>query len=189
MRGRRTHAGSRCSVGKTLPELPSSCKRRLLVKLGQIAGRFSRAGCRPTLSGSPRRRMKTSAWRSLSVVRAGVRFRTDNLDHLQECADVAARHAARDGVLERREVAAHASGDGAASRRRRDDERAPVGFADRTRDEPAFDEAIQDARQRRSLVCEALVQLGNRRRRFRRQQGKDVRFALREAVVTEMGEV
>ena len=56
-------------------------------------------------------------------------------------------------------------------------------------DETAIGEPIEDARQRRALVREAAVELGNRRRPRRGEQREDVRFTLRQAIVTQIREI
>ena len=83
----------------------------------------------------------------------------------------------------------HAPGGAAAARGRRDHEGPAVVGADVARDEPAVGEPIEDARQRRALVREAAVELGNRRRPGGGEQREDVRFALRQAVVTQVREI
>jgi len=83
----------------------------------------------------------------------------------------------------------HAPGDRASARRQCDHERAPILGADVSCDQAAIDEAVEDARERRSLVSQAAVQRGNRRRRGARELPQDVRLALREIVLTQIGEV
>jgi hypothetical protein len=109
--------------------------------------------------------------------------------NFQKHFQLAGRNPPRDRPLERREMTVHARRGGAPSCGGPDDERPVIVGADFSCDETAVDEPIEDARQRRSLVREALVQLGDRRRRGRRQQREDVRLALREPVVTQAGEV
>jgi len=112
-----------------------------------------------------------------------VGFGLDRRHDLHEPLHVVARDAARDGLLEIGEVAVHAAGGLTALRGRRDHECAAVGRADLPGDEPAIGEPIEDARQRRSLVREAAMQIGNGRRRRGREERKNVRLALREAVL------
>ena len=54
---------------------------------------------------------------------------------------------------------------------------------------PRGGEPIEDAGQRRALVREAAVEIRNRGRPRGREQRQDVRFALRQAVVTQIGEI
>ena len=100
-----------------------------------------------------------------------------------------AREAARDRPLQIGQVPVHAPGGAAAARGRRDHEGPAVVRPDVARDEPAIGEPIEDARQRRALVREAAVEVRNRRRPRGGEQREDVRFALRQAIVTQIGEV
>ena len=100
------------------------------------------------------------------------------LDHLHKAADVVGRHPAGDRLLEISQVTVHLSGDAPAFRRRRDDESAAIALADGARHEAALLEAIEDAGQRRALVREAAMQVGDGRRRRRRELREDVRLAL-----------
>jgi hypothetical protein len=109
--------------------------------------------------------------------------------NLQKRFQLAARNPPRDRLLERRKMPVHARCGRAPRRGGRDDERPPIVGADVAPDQTAVDEPIQDACQRRSLVREPFVQLGNRRRRGCRQKREDVRLALRQPAVTEGGEV
>jgi len=109
--------------------------------------------------------------------------------NLQECSDLRARNPPYDRPLERREMTVHAHRGGAPFCGGPDDERPAIVGADFSCDETAVDEPIEDARQRRPRVREAPVQLGDRRRRGRRQQRENVRLALREPVVTQAGEI
>jgi hypothetical protein len=106
-----------------------------------------------------------------------------------ESLEVGGGHATRDGLLQVGEMSVHASGQVAALRRRRDHERPAVGGPDRARDEAALGEPIENARERRSFVSESAVELGNRRRRGGGEQRENVRLALREAVLTQIGEI
>ena len=56
-------------------------------------------------------------------------------------------------------------------------------------DETAVGEPIEDARQRRALVRQATMKVGNRRRPRGGEQREDVRLALRQAVLTQAGEI
>ena len=118
-----------------------------------------------------------------------MRLLFDRQHHFQERLHVAVRDAARDRRFEIGEMTVDAFRGGAPFRRRRDDECAAIFFADRARDQPALDQPIQDARQRRALVREAAVQFRDGRGRRFRQQREDVGFALRQRVVTQAGEV
>lgn len=118
-----------------------------------------------------------------------MRFGLDRRHDLHEPLHIVARDAAHDGLLEIGEVAVHAPGGLTALRGRRDHERATVGRTDLPGDEPAISEPIENARQRRSLVREAAMQVGNGRRSGGREQSEDVRLALRKAVFTQTGEI
>src|SRR5262245_41081360 len=95
----------------------------------------------------------------MSRRRPAMRLVLEGGDAEPEGFDVGRRHAPRDGLLELDEVLMDALGGAAPLRRRGDDERAPIRRADVARDQPALDEAIEDARQRGALVREAAVQL------------------------------
>ena len=71
----------------------------------------------------------------------------------------------------------------------RDHERSAIRGADFARDQAALRQPIENARQRRTLVREAAMQLGNRRRRGSREQRQNVRFALRQPILTQIGQV
>ena len=116
-------------------------------------------------------------------------FGLDRRHDLHEPLHIVARDAARDSLLEIGEVAVHAPGGLTALCGRRDHERTAIGRADFPGDESAIGEPIEDARQRRSFVREAAVQVGDGRRPRGRKQGEDVRLALREAVFTQTGEI
>jgi len=109
--------------------------------------------------------------------------------HLQKRRQLAARDAAPHRALERRQACMHASGHGTPPRRQRDHERPSILGTNLARDQAAIDETVEDARERRSLVSQAAVQRGNRRRRGARELPQDVRLALREIVLTQIGEV
>jgi hypothetical protein len=118
-----------------------------------------------------------------------MRLVLDRRHHLHERFHLAAGDAACDCLLEVGEMTVYTSGSRASPGGRRDHERAPVVGADLSRDETSVVEPIQDAGQGRPFVREPTVQIGDGGRRRRGEQREDVRFALREAVVTEMGEV
>jgi hypothetical protein len=118
-----------------------------------------------------------------------MRLVLDRRHHLHERFHLAAGDAARDRPLEVGEVTMHTAGGRTSFGRRRDHERAPVVGADLARDETSVVEPIQDAGQRRPFVRQPAVQIRDRGRRRGGEHREDVRFALREAVVTEMGEV
>lgn len=109
--------------------------------------------------------------------------------HLQERPDVFLRHAAAHGTLERRQMLVDLRRDIASLRRRLDDERPPVVDAHVTRDEPTLGEPIENAGQRRTLVREAGVEVGDCRGRGGRQVREDVRFSLREAMLAKVSEI
>ena len=79
--------------------------------------------------------------------------------------------------------------DGSTCARKGDDERAAVFSSRFAGDESARDEAVEDARQRGSLVGKPLVQLAHRRGAGLRQMGKDMRFALRETALMKERDV
>lgn len=118
-----------------------------------------------------------------------MRLVLDGRHDLHEPLDIVARQTARDGLLQVRQVAVDLPGDPPSPRGRGDDERAAVGRADLTGDEAALGQTVEDARERRSFVREAAVEIGNGRRRGGGQQREDVRFALRQAVLTQIGEI
>jgi len=118
-----------------------------------------------------------------------VRFVLDRRHHLHEPLHIAGRDAAGHRPLEVGQVTMHARGDRAPLGGRCDHERAAIGRADLARDEAALRQAIENARQRRPLVREAAMQFGDRGGRGRGQQRQNVRLALREAVVTQIGEI
>ena len=122
-------------------------------------------------------------------MRALVRFVLDRRHHLHEPLQIVGGDAAADGLFEVREVPVYALGDLEALSGRRDHKRAAILRANFTRDETAVGQPIENARQRGALVREAAVQLGNRRRREGREEREDVGFALRQAVVTQIGQI
>ena len=83
----------------------------------------------------------------------------------------------------------HASGGRTSFGRRRDHKRTAVVGADLSRDETAVVEPIQDAGQGRPFVREPAVQISDGGRRRRGEQREDVRFALRQALVTQIREI
>ena len=105
-------------------------------------------------------------------------FLFDRFDDVQEAADVCRRDAPCNGALEIDQVILHATRDLVAPGRERDDERAPIRYARFPGDEAALRQSIEDARQRRTFVREALMKVFNRGRRLRRELREDVRFAL-----------
>jgi hypothetical protein len=118
-----------------------------------------------------------------------MRLLLDRRHDLHEPLDVVGGDAPRDRVLEIGEVAVDTPGRLHPFRRGRDHERPAILGADVARDEAALGKAIENTGQGRSLVRETAVQRGNRRRPGRRQQREDVRFALRQAVVTQVGQI
>jgi hypothetical protein len=86
--------------------------------------------------------------------------------------------ATADGFFEVEQVPVHAPGNRRALRRRRDHEGAAIAGADLTGDETAGGEPIENAGQRRALVREAAVKLGDGGRTGAREQRQNVRFAL-----------
>jgi hypothetical protein len=118
-----------------------------------------------------------------------MRLVLDRRHYLHERFHLAAGDAARDRLLEVGEVTVHPPGGRASFGGRRDYEGPPVVGADVARDKTSVVEAIQDAGQGRSFVREPAMQITDRGRRRGGEQREDVRFALREAVVTEMGEI
>ena len=116
-------------------------------------------------------------------------FLLDGGHDLLEAPHVGARDAARDRLLEIGQVLVYPPGGAAAFRGRGDHEGPAVVDPDIARDETAIGEPIEDARQRRALVREATVEDRNRRRPRGGEQREDVRFALRQAIVTQIGEI
>jgi hypothetical protein len=108
---------------------------------------------------------------------------------LQESLHIVTGDAAADGLLELEQMTEHAPGDLTSRRGQRHNERPAISGADLARDEAPIRETIEDARQRRALVREAAMQLGDRRGRGRGQQRENVRLALREAEITQIGEI
>ena len=80
-------------------------------------------------------------------------------------------------------------GDAPPLARKVDDECPAVGRSGVTRHEPALDEPVQNAGERRPLVRQYLVELAYRRRAGMREVGEDVRFALGKPVFTKQGQV
>jgi hypothetical protein len=109
--------------------------------------------------------------------------------NLHEALHVVRAHAPADGLFEIEKMPVHAPGDRHALPRRRDHERAPIGRADLTGDEAAGGEPIENARQRRALVREAAVEIGDGGRTGAREQRQNVRLALRQTVLTQSGQV
>ena len=118
-----------------------------------------------------------------------MRFVLDGSHDPLEASHVGARDAARDRLLEIGQVLVYPPGRAAAFRGRRDHECPAVVRPDIARNEAAIGEPIEDARQRRALVREATVEVRNRRRPRGGEQREDVRFALRQAIVTKIGEI
>ena len=118
-----------------------------------------------------------------------VGFVFDRRHDLHEPFHVVRGDAAGDGLFEIGEVPVHAPGGLEPLGRGRDDEGAAILDTDLACDEAAFGQAIENARQRRALVREAAVQIGDRRRRGRREQREDVGLALGQAVVTQIGQI
>ena len=118
-----------------------------------------------------------------------MRLVLDRRHHLHERFHLAAGDAARHCLLEVGEVTVDAPGGRAPFGGRRDHERAAIRCADFACDQTAVRQPIEDARQRRALVREAAMELGDRRRRRGREQRQDVRFALRQAILTQIGQV
>lgn len=77
----------------------------------------------------------------------------------------------------------------ASARRRVDHERAPVRDAHLTCNQPTLDEPIENAGQRRSLVRQAGVQVGDGGGRRPCEVREDVRFSLRQAVLAKLSEI
>ena len=110
--------------------------------------------------------------------RPPVRFLFDCFDHVQEAADVCRRDRPCDSALEIDQVILDLTCDLAAPGGERDDERPPIRHARFPGDEAALRQAIEDARQRRTFVGEALMKVFNGCRRLRRELREDVRLAL-----------
>ena len=147
------------------------------------AGRCSSCAGPDRLSAWPRR---ASCSRR---PRPRVRFLFDRRDHFEKRGDVGGADAPRNRLLEIDEIALDPRGNGAAGRGQRDEKRAAIFGSDRAGDQTAIGEAIEDAGERRPLVREAVMELGDRRRRGRREQREDVRLALRQARRAAVGQV
>lgn len=121
--------------------------------------------------------------------RALARFFLDDRHHFDEAFHIVRSHAAADGLFQIDEVPMdafrrlHASGGG------RDHERPAIRGADFARDQTAVRQPIKNARERGALVREAAVQFGDRRGCGRCEQREDVRFTLRQAILTQIGQV
>ena len=109
--------------------------------------------------------------------------------HFQEAPHVRVGDLPRDRLFERGQVAMDIQRHTAAARGHINHEGPPIRRADLARDQAAIDQAVENARQRRSLVGEPAVELGDRRRRMDRKLREDVRVALREAVLPQVSEV
>ena len=120
---------------------------------------------------------------------AFVRFVLHNRRDLHESLHVVGGHATADGFFEIGEMAVHTPGDLQPLGRGCNHERPAILRADLSRDEAASREPVENARQRGALVREAAMELGDRRRRRRREQGENVPLALRQAVVTQIGQI
>lgn len=118
-----------------------------------------------------------------------MRLGFDRRDHVEEAADIRRRDAPRDRTFEIRQVIVDLPGDPPAFGRRRDDERPSIGRSHVPGDEPAVHEAIENARQRRSLVREAAVEIRDRRRRRGRELREDVRLALRQPELPKVSQI
>jgi len=73
------------------------------------------------------------------------------------------------GAFEIEQVCVHTIGDTPPFGGRSNNKGSAIGLSDGSRDQAAFGQPIQDARQRRPLVRQALVQIGDRRRPRRRE--------------------
>ena len=83
---------------------------------------------------------------------------------LHEALDVGRGHALCDGRFELHQVIVHAPGGLTPFGRRRDQEGTPVGLPNVARDELTIDQAVENAGERRPLVGQAAVQIGDRGR-------------------------
>jgi len=120
---------------------------------------------------------------------APVRFVFHRRHDLHEAFHIVRGHATADGLFEVEQVPVHAPGDRRALARRRDHEGAAIGGADLAGDEAAGGEPIENAGQRRALVREAAVELADGGRTGAREQRQNVRLALRQPVLTQVGQV
>jgi hypothetical protein len=110
-------------------------------------------------------------------------------EHPRKRAHLVGRKSPGDRALERFEMTMDAGGDLPAARRGLDEERPAIRRSDVPGDEAAPGEAIENAGQRRSFVRKAPVQARDGRRAGRREVGEDVRFALRQAELTDVREI
>ena len=78
-----------------------------------------------------------------------------------EGGNVARRHAREHASLERHEMGRDLAGERPAAGREIDHERSPVARIRPPLDQAALLEAVEDARQRRALVCERAMELGD----------------------------
>ena len=83
----------------------------------------------------------------------------------------------------------HAASNLPPARRRSDDERATIDRGDLTRHEAPGLQPVENARERRAFVGEPAVQLRDAGRARGRQVRENVGFALRQAVLTQIGQV
>ena len=122
-------------------------------------------------------------------MRVLVGFVFDSGHYLHKPSQIGGGDVATDRLLEVHEAPVHAPSHLTARGGWGDHERASILGADLARNEAAPREPIENTRQRRALVREAAVQLGDGRRRRSRKEREDVRFALRQAIVTPFGQV
>lgn len=116
-------------------------------------------------------------------------FLFDRRDHLDEPAHIVWRDAPRDRLFQIGEVTVHAAGDLTPLRGGGDDERAAVGGTDLPRDEPAIGQSIQDAGQGGALVREPAMEVVDGGRPGLGKVREDVRLALRQAELTQVGQI
>jgi hypothetical protein len=118
-----------------------------------------------------------------------VSFLFHRCENLEEPAQLFSSHPTRDGLFQIGEVTVNPAGNLTPLECGRDDERPAIRSADLPRDESTVGKPIQDARQRRPLVREATMQILDGRWRGLREVRKDVRLALRQAKITQVGQV
>ena len=105
-------------------------------------------------------------------------FLFNGFDHVLEAVDVCRRDAPRNSALEIDQVIQHLTRDLPAPGGQRNDECPPIRDARFPGDEATLRQAVEDARQRRPFVREALMKVFDRGRRLCRELREDVRFAL-----------
>lgn len=116
-------------------------------------------------------------------------FVFDRRNDSQKALHVLCADAARHRLFEIDQMPVDAASDLETLGGRSNHKRPPILRADLACDETARGEPIEDARQSRTFVRQAAMKFGDRRGRRRGEQRQDVPFALRQAVVTQIGQI